>query len=233
MQDNSFGGVYCRSSNSCTAVGSYYSGTAYQTLIEAWNGASWSIIASPDRSASTNNELYRISCASATSCTAVGAYNNGAFNQTLAERWNGTTWSIVASHNTAASQFNALDNISCVSVTSCIAVGSSYNHYAQQALIEAWNGTSWSIVASADTSSSATNALNAVSCASETFCTAVGLYDSVGIPQTLVEMIISTTVRGYWFVASDGGIFSFGDAKFYGSMGDKRLNKPIVGMAAT
>jgi hypothetical protein len=38
---------------------------------------------------------------------------------------------------------------------------------------------------------------------------------------------------GYWMVASDGGIFSFGDAQFYGSMGGHPLNKPIVGMAAT
>ena len=37
---------------------------------------------------------------------------------------------------------------------------------------------------------------------------------------------------GYWEVASDGGIFSFGDAQFYGSMGGHPLNKPIVGMAA-
>ena len=36
---------------------------------------------------------------------------------------------------------------------------------------------------------------------------------------------------GYWLVASDGGIFSFGDAKFYGSMGGKPLNQPIVGMS--
>ena len=36
---------------------------------------------------------------------------------------------------------------------------------------------------------------------------------------------------GYWVVASDGGIFSFGDAAFHGSMGGKPLNKPIVGMA--
>ena len=40
-----------------------------------------------------------------------------------------------------------------------------------------------------------------------------------------------STPPGYRFVASDGGIFSFGDAKFYGSMGGKRLNAPIVGMA--
>ena len=38
---------------------------------------------------------------------------------------------------------------------------------------------------------------------------------------------------GYWLVASDGGIFAFGDAHFYGSMGGKPLNKPIVGIAAT
>ena len=34
-------------------------------------------------------------------------------------------------------------------------------------------------------------------------------------------------------VAADGGIFAFGDAKFFGSMGGKPLNAPIVGMAAT
>ncbi|MGH8975274.1 MAG: sulfatase family protein, partial [Acidimicrobiia bacterium] len=39
--------------------------------------------------------------------------------------------------------------------------------------------------------------------------------------------------QGYWLVASDGGIFSFGDAGFHGSTGALTLNKPIVGMAAT
>ncbi len=34
-------------------------------------------------------------------------------------------------------------------------------------------------------------------------------------------------------MATDGGIFSFGDAKFFGSTGNIKLNKPIVGMAAT
>jgi hypothetical protein len=38
---------------------------------------------------------------------------------------------------------------------------------------------------------------------------------------------------GYWFVASDGGIFAYGDAGFYGSHGGSSLNQPIVGMAAT
>jgi hypothetical protein len=38
---------------------------------------------------------------------------------------------------------------------------------------------------------------------------------------------------GYWMVASDGGIFSFGSARFFGSTGAVKLNQPIVGMAAT
>ncbi|MGA2472527.1 MAG: hypothetical protein ABSG39_03400, partial [Acidimicrobiales bacterium] len=43
----------------------------------------------------------------------------------------------------------------------------------------------------------------------------------------------STPVTAYWLVASDGGIFSFGGAPFYGSTGGTVLNKPIVGMAPT
>ena len=37
----------------------------------------------------------------------------------------------------------------------------------------------------------------------------------------------------YWMVATDGGIFAFGDAGFFGSMGAHHLNQPIVGMAST
>ncbi len=38
---------------------------------------------------------------------------------------------------------------------------------------------------------------------------------------------------GYWLVATDGGIFNYGDAGFYGSAGSIHLNKPIVGMGAS
>jgi hypothetical protein len=38
---------------------------------------------------------------------------------------------------------------------------------------------------------------------------------------------------GYWQVASDGGVFTFGAAQFYGSTGSMKLNQPVVGMAAT
>ncbi|HVX19727.1 MAG TPA: hypothetical protein VHB02_00090 [Acidimicrobiales bacterium] len=38
---------------------------------------------------------------------------------------------------------------------------------------------------------------------------------------------------GYTLDASDGGIFTYGSAQFYGSMGGKPLNQPVVGMAMT
>jgi hypothetical protein len=38
---------------------------------------------------------------------------------------------------------------------------------------------------------------------------------------------------GYWFVASDGGVSSYGDAGFHGSMGGTPLDEPFVGMASS
>jgi hypothetical protein len=45
-------------------------------------------------------------------------------------------------------------------------------------------------------------------------------------------MAATPTGNGYWLVASDGGVFNFGDAGFHGSTGALSLNKPIIGMAA-
>jgi glycosyl hydrolase family 43 len=42
-----------------------------------------------------------------------------------------------------------------------------------------------------------------------------------------------TPAPGYWQVASDGGVFTFGSAGFFGSTGSMRLNQPVVGMAVT
>ena len=49
----------------------------------------------------------------------------------------------------------------------------------------------------------------------------------------IVGMESTETGNGYWLVASDGGVFSFGDATFRGSTGAMRLNKPIVDLAST
>jgi Neocarzinostatin family len=49
----------------------------------------------------------------------------------------------------------------------------------------------------------------------------------------VVAMAGSPDGSGYWLTASDGGVFTFGDAAFHGSAGAMKLNAPIVGMAAT
>ena len=50
---------------------------------------------------------------------------------------------------------------------------------------------------------------------------------------TPVGIASNHTDNGYWLVASDGGVFSYGSAHFYGSMGGKALNAPVVGIAST
>jgi len=50
-----------------------------------------------------------------------------------------------------------------------------------------------------------------------------------GATATTVQHVL----HGYWLVARDGGVFAFGAAAFYGSMGGKSLNRPVVGIAGT
>ena len=47
----------------------------------------------------------------------------------------------------------------------------------------------------------------------------------------IVSMAGTQLGDGYWLAAADGGVFSFGDAKFLGSTGGAHLVQPVVGMA--
>jgi uncharacterized repeat protein (TIGR01451 family) len=49
----------------------------------------------------------------------------------------------------------------------------------------------------------------------------------------VVGIASSTDGGGYWEVASDGGVFAFGDAQYYGSEAGKPLGHPVVGIAST
>ena len=51
-----------------------------------------------------------------------------------------------------------------------------------------------------------------------------------GLP---VAIVATPDGGGYWTVDSDGGVFAFGTARFFGSMGGQPLNEPIMGMAGT
>ncbi|HLX87760.1 MAG TPA: hypothetical protein VKR22_04835, partial [Acidimicrobiales bacterium] len=50
---------------------------------------------------------------------------------------------------------------------------------------------------------------------------------------TTTPHVVAGPSPAYWLVASDGGVFAFGGTPFYGSMGGKPLDKPMVGMAGT
>ena len=70
----------------------------------------------------------------------------------------------------------------------------------------------------------------------QTDCPGQDLYDLLpSIRQSVDSQIGSAhdVTRGYWVAAHDGGVQTFGQSQFYGSMGGQRLNGPIVAMAAT
>ena len=92
---NALFGVSCLSSSFCVATG-YASDTGDkdQTLVEQWNGAAWSIVASPDTSTTLDNDLYSVSCVTATFCVAAGSATTSTSYVNLVEQWDGTTWSI-------------------------------------------------------------------------------------------------------------------------------------------
>jgi hypothetical protein len=53
---------------------------------------------------------------------------------------------------------------------------------------------------------------------------------NVKLNKPVMSLVPTRDGLGYWLVASDGGIFAFGNAPFRGSMGATKLNKPVVGM---
>ena len=190
-ENTELSGVSCTSANQCIAVGfSYGSPGIETTLAEAWNGTSWSIQPSPNPSGSPESVLYGVSCTSASACTAVGYYTNSAGTDvTLAEAWNGTSWSIEATPDPSGAQESYLIGVSCTTAGACTAVG-EYNDSsnAEFAMAETWNGTSWSIEATPEPPGAEGSLFNSVACNSNGTCTAVGGYtDSSGAQDTLAE----------------------------------------------
>jgi hypothetical protein len=181
-------GVSCTAVDSCAAVGYFYNNRGgFSTLAEVWNGTAWSIQPTPDQPGSSESVLLGVSCSAASTCTAVGYYRTpGSFRRfSLAEAWNGTSWSIQPTPDQPGSSESVLLGVSCSAASTCTAVGyyRTPGSFRRFSLAEAWNGTSWSIQPTPHRSA-ADHVLNAVSCTSASACTAVGL---VGY-QTLAEV---------------------------------------------
>jgi hypothetical protein len=193
-------GASCVSSGACTAVGvDENSGAGVDeglggpelTLAERWDGTSWTIQSIPDPASDLGNvDLTGVSCVTAGACTAVGDSTNGGGAQaTLAERWDGTSWTIQATPNPAGdrrSPTTGFNGVSCVSADACTAVGAHTNRAGTfVTLAERWNGRRWTIQAIPGAQDSG---LNGVSCASAHACVAVGSgHDRAGTEVTLAE----------------------------------------------
>jgi hypothetical protein len=202
--------VSCPSASACVAVGSSQPGRQTRSVLaESWNGTQWSLLDAPNPS--HHASLTGVSCPSVNSCIAVGSYQSIAppaktpdQTRTLAESWNGTTWSLMSSANPRPpADGDVLSAVSCVSPTACTAVGSDENRRAASlTLAESWNGTNWSILPAADV---ADNTLSSVSCTTATQCLAVG-HHGVGVD---VRTLAESWQAGQWLVTPAPGVPSF------------------------
>jgi hypothetical protein len=154
-------------------------------MAEGWNGKSWSVqpVAVPGAPISS---LFGVSCTSAKACAAVGATSENGFSSlgTLAEQWNGTTWSVQTSPSSQRANY-FVASVSCTSASACTAVGQTDAGL----LAERWTGRAWtrqSPVTPPDTEGNG-DGFWGVSCSTPSACTAVGLDFTPFAPFTVAE----------------------------------------------
>lgn len=134
--------VRCGSPSACLAVG--YDGQG--AIADQWNGAHWTAVSPVNPAPGGNTKLNGLSCAGPRFCMAVGSDSNSNGTQVcgLAERWNGTSWSLASGTNrhsacpSGISGAGSLSDVSCTSSRFCLAVGGP--------VARRWNGSSWSAV---------------------------------------------------------------------------------------
>jgi hypothetical protein len=165
-----FSGISARSPSDIWAVGSASVpvGTAVQgrTLVEHWNGSTWSIV--PSRNATSSNLLTGVAAIAGSNVWAVGyTITTDGTNQpdkTLIEHWNGSSWSVVASPSPASN--DTLSGVAARSAGDVWAVGTRQDRSGaipiDRTLTEHWNGSTWSVVASPNVGGN-DNLLNGVS----------------------------------------------------------------------
>ena len=238
----------CPAQNSCAAVGTYQdtSGST-QGLIETLDAGTWTAQPAPlaglDPPAGGSPAVgfgTNLSCPSANSCVSVGSYKDAAGNQHgLIETstngiWSAVTASAVGLYPPASSALYLAD-VSCPTVGSCVAVGGYLSAPISlgMGVIETLSDGVWS--ATTINPPGGGSYLGTVACPAMGSCESTGGSDLNNDTEQYTALIESQSVvsLGYWEVAADGGIFNFGGANFYNSMGGMKLNSPIVGMAAT
>jgi hypothetical protein len=188
-----FFGVSCLDASTCVAVGNVPQGGAgpIGTLIESFDGTRWTTQASPNAAGANRSSLSGVSCVSPSSCIAVGSSEApGTFSRRLAERWNGTSWSIENTPTPSGATTSEFNAVVCVSVSNCTIAGDTavQGGIGGDALIEHWNGSSWSLP-TVPVPPDSDSLLASVSCAGPSACKAVGqsIDNDTGYKSTLIE----------------------------------------------
>jgi hypothetical protein len=156
---NQLNGIAAAAPSAIWSVGSYNAGpyvNSLRTLIESWNGTSWSLAFSPNPATNTGDydSLQGVATISTTNVWAVGYSGNvsAVADRGLIEHWNGISWTIVPSAQPYTTQ--DLYAVAATSASDVWAVGqyTNYNPLSQYGgLIEHWNGHVWSNVANPST----------------------------------------------------------------------------------
>ncbi len=170
--------VSCVSSPSavCMGIGSDNNTTGQFNYAAEWNWSSWKNVKVPDPSTSSQG-LDVVRCVSSSFCLAVGHWFDSSAGKFALEAlvWNGTSWALKKMPPVPAGATSPrLWGLSCVSKTSCMAVGDYEMGSSQPLLSEVWNGTSWTMHLPPSPAGEKSSALTGVSCVSATFCNAVG-----------------------------------------------------------
>ena len=135
--------VSCMGPTSCSSVGTWNDSQGrIRGLVEAWDGTSWTRQPVGNPPGAQMSNLFGVSCSSP-ACEAVGDWStspNGLPASTLAERWDGTTWSTQPTLNPTGAQISSLNAVACRSSTACVAVGSSWDGSVTQTLVETYSG---------------------------------------------------------------------------------------------
>lgn len=155
----------------------------------------WMIVKSPNSGpGGTENSLLGVSAVSDSDVWAVGfAFFNNSY-QTLAEHWNGDSWSIVPSPSPNGAYF---EGVSAVSSSNVWAVGEKNTRGGSEqyhTLIEHYNGSDWSVVPAPNPPSNRGDFLNGVSAISANDAWAVGDYRNVtevnGYPEQEIFLLV-------------------------------------------
>ena len=180
--------VSCDSPSDCMAVGYFLVGSNPVTLVEHWNGSGWKLWSPPAPNPGLGGELTGVSCSAPSECTAVGYYKaTPTKTQTLALRWNGSTWNTESTPNGAGGAISKLTGVSCNAFIvadlfqrECLASGYATNLDGNsEAIAERWDGSQWEMLAVPKREGEAKSSfLTGIACPPSTECMAFGYLEN-------------------------------------------------------